>query len=165
MQCDSHAMVQNLQWSTLADMRQISRLVMMYHIQYDLIDISWSQYLIPPTSRTRGHASHFLYPQCSSSTSTYSNSFFPHTTCDWNALKSDPVTFVSLAALKTALRATHLHNLTPDQDVTFYLDWIYLHLLNLFSTRLCTTQAHPHSVIYPHTYDGQHFKFYWKEGN
>ena len=100
--CSVTAMVQNLQWSTLADRRRISRLVMMYRIRYDLIDISWPQYLIPSTSRTRGHASRFLCPQCSSS--TYSNSFFPRTTRDWNALESDPATSVSLATFKTVLR-------------------------------------------------------------
>ena len=100
--CSVTAMVQELQWSTLAARRCMSRLVMMYRIRYDLIDINWSQYLIPSTTRTRGHASRFLCPQCSSS--IYSNSFFPRTTRDWNALKSDPATSASLVAFKTALR-------------------------------------------------------------
>ena len=100
--CSVTAMVQDLQWSTLADRRHISRLVMMYCIPYDLIDISWFQYLIPLTSRTRGHASRFLCPQCSSS--IYFDSFFPCTTRDWNVLKSDPATSASLIAFKTAPR-------------------------------------------------------------
>ena len=40
--CSVTAMVQELQWSTLAARRCMSRLVMMYHIWYDLIDINWA---------------------------------------------------------------------------------------------------------------------------
>lgn len=95
-------MVQDLQWPSLASRRCMSRMEMMYRIRFDLIDITWSEYLTPLTSRTRGHASRFLYHHCSSN--IYSNSFFPRTIRDWNILESDPAASPSLDAFKTALR-------------------------------------------------------------
>jgi hypothetical protein len=100
------AMIENLQWSTLATRRQLSRLEMMYRIRFDLIDITWSKYMTPVTSNTRGHASRFQHLRCSSDPYLYS--FFPSTIRDWNRLASDPAASPSLDAFKTALRASML---------------------------------------------------------
>ena len=97
------AMVQDLQWPTLATRRLQSRLEMMYRIRFDLIDIRWSQYMTPLASITRGHGSRFEHPRCSST--TFANSYFPRTIRDWNSLSTDPAASCSLNAFKSALRA------------------------------------------------------------
>jgi hypothetical protein len=47
-------MLTSLEWQTLEQQRRISRLVMMYKIQHQLLDINRDLYLIPDDSRTRG---------------------------------------------------------------------------------------------------------------
>jgi hypothetical protein len=47
-------MLTSLEWQTLEQRRRISRLVMMYKIQHQLLDIDRDLYLIPGDSRTRG---------------------------------------------------------------------------------------------------------------
>ena len=79
------AMVQQLQWDTLAQRRLTSRLVMLYKISHDLIDIHAPSYLIPGDSRTRGT---LKYAQPTTGREVYNNSFFPRTIRDWNGLPS-----------------------------------------------------------------------------
>ena len=79
------AMVQQLQWDTLAQRRLTSRLVMLYKISHDLIDIHAPSYLTPGDSRTRGT---LKYAQPTTGREVYNNSFFPRTIRDWNGLPS-----------------------------------------------------------------------------
>ena len=48
-----------LKWPTLENRPLQTRLAMLYHIRFDLVDIQWSDYLTEAQSRTRGHQSRF----------------------------------------------------------------------------------------------------------
>ena len=97
-------MLDDLQWPTLAKRRQDSRLIMMYKIMNGLVDIDSSSKLELSQTSTRGHASRILQHQCSCS--AYSNSFFPRTARDWNALTIDPLQIHSLNTFKTCISTT-----------------------------------------------------------
>jgi hypothetical protein len=66
------SMLTSLEWQTLEQRRRISRLVMMYKIQHQLLDIDRDLYLIPGDSRTRGQHRFF---QERSNYDTLRNSF------------------------------------------------------------------------------------------
>jgi hypothetical protein len=71
----------SLEWQTLEQRRRISRLVMMYKIQHQLLDIDRDLYLIPGDSRTRGQHRFF---QERSNYDTLRNSF-QRTAREWDA--------------------------------------------------------------------------------
>ena len=98
------SMLQHLQWPTLQQRRLCSRLSMVYRIRSGLVDIPWNEFFTasPSISRTRGHGSRLLTLHCNSS--VYSNSFFPRTIKDWNALPFDPASCGSLESFKVGLR-------------------------------------------------------------
>ena len=56
------AMLTKLQWSSFASRRLQNRLIMLYRICFDLVDIDWQQYLCKSTSSTRGHGTRFSLP-------------------------------------------------------------------------------------------------------
>ncbi len=95
-------MIKELQWPSLQERRQQSRLVMMFKIHNDLVDITSSNHLKLSASKTRGHSSR--YTQIQSTTLVYGNSFFPRTIKDWNGLQKDPAEYTSLSTFKTAMR-------------------------------------------------------------
>ena len=99
------AMLNKLQWPSLADRRLHTRLIMLYRIRYNLVDIDWQQHLQESRSRTRGHGSRFTVPRCTSQ--VYASSFSPRTAKDWNNLPADPADSPSLEAFKSLLRVTH----------------------------------------------------------
>ena len=76
------SMLRDLEWEPLATRRRNSRLVMMYKINHDLIDIPAATYLTTGDARTRGKK----YRQPTTSRDVYKNSFFPRTIRDWNHL-------------------------------------------------------------------------------
>ena len=67
------AMLTKLQWPSLASRLLQNRLIMLYRICFDLVDIDWQQYLCKSTSSTRGHGTRFSLPK------------FPRTVKDWNS--------------------------------------------------------------------------------
>ena len=95
-------MISSLNWPSLQDRRLNSRLVMLYNIYYNLVDIDWKKYLTLHSSTTRGHSSRFFIPHTSSS--AYTSLFFPRTIRNWNNLPVDPAAYPSLDAFKSALR-------------------------------------------------------------
>ena len=95
-------MVSSLNWTSLEDRRRQSRIIMLYKIHHDLVDIKSKDYLTPYSSSTRGHSSKYHIPQ--SRSSVYSSSFFPRTIKEWNKLPFDPAEFSSLDAFKAVLR-------------------------------------------------------------
>ena len=99
-------MISSLNWPSLQDRRLNSRLVMMYKIYYNLVDIDWKKHLTLHSSTTRGHSSRFFIPHTSSS--AYTSSFFPRTIRNWNNLPVDPAAYPSLDAFKSALRVPGL---------------------------------------------------------
>ena len=100
------AMLTQLQWPSLACRRTQSRLVMMYRIRFDLVDIDWRQHLRQATSFTRGHGSRFITPKCTNQ--VHSQSFFPRTVKDWNNLPRDPADAPSLETFKVMLRERYM---------------------------------------------------------
>ena len=76
------SMLTSLEWQTLEQQRRISRLVMMYKIQHQLVDIDRDLYLRPGDSRTRGQHRFF---QERANYDTLRNSF-QRTAREWNHL-------------------------------------------------------------------------------
>ena len=99
--CSVTRMIQDLGWPTLEHRRRNSRLTMMYKIFNHQVDIASSSKCSLSQSVTRGHVSRIVQSQCSCV--AYSNSFFPHTTRDWNMLPIDPSTFHTIDAFKSYL--------------------------------------------------------------
>ena len=81
------SMLTSLEWQTLEQRRRISRLVMMYKIQHQLVDIDRDLYLRPGDSRTRGQHRFF---QERSNYDTLRNSF-QRTAREWNHLPDTTV--------------------------------------------------------------------------
>ena len=78
------AMRQDLGWDTLQQRRDQARLSMMYHINYEQVDIPADRYLTPLDNRTRGHNTWFR--QIPTSFSGLQHSFMPRTIVLWNRL-------------------------------------------------------------------------------
>ena len=97
-------MLTNLDWDTLQERRDLTRLSMMYRIVHGLVDIPAESYLKPSTSTTRGHNSRFR--QIRTSNSTYQQSFFPED--HWNQLPQTAVSQTTLEAFQNQL-ATHTY--------------------------------------------------------
>lgn len=95
------AMITALNWPSLQLRRVHSRLVMLYKIHNDLVDIQAIDYLTPLSTKTRGHKSRYTIPQTSSS--RYTSSFFLQTIRDWNNLPFDPASFTSIDTFKAVL--------------------------------------------------------------
>ena len=108
-------MISPLNWPSLQDRRLNCRLVMLYKIYYNLVDIDWKEYLTLHSSTTIGHSSRFIIPHTSSS--AYTSSFFPRTIRNWNNLPADPAAYPSLDAFKSALRDSGLKKLHSSQPV------------------------------------------------
>ena len=79
------AMIKSLKWTDLETRRTMVRLALMYKVNHNIVDIDWKPHLTRPIRNTRcTHPSTFTRP---STTSTrYSDSFFPWTAKHWNAL-------------------------------------------------------------------------------
>ena len=96
-------MVQELNLETLQKRRKTSRLVMMFKICHDLVDIERSTYLTPGDSRTRG-AMKFLQP--TATREVYNSSYFPRTIRDWNGIPSSVRTAKNIEAFRMLLTTT-----------------------------------------------------------
>jgi len=81
------AMMNQLEWITLEQRRLIARLVMMYGIQYGLIDVT-SDYTTKSHS-LRGHP--VTLQQIRTRVKPYEASFFPATVTPWNRLPASVV--------------------------------------------------------------------------
>ena len=80
-------MITNLGWSSLQQRRIEARLVIMYRITHDLVDIPAAQYLHPATfMHIRGHSQRYMLPFCR--TGVNRHSFFPAGIRLWNQLQS-----------------------------------------------------------------------------
>ena len=103
-------MMNILKWPSLQNHRLHSRLVMMYKIHNDLVDIKAEDYLTDHKAsrhyKLRGHKSR--YYRSYTDASAYSASFFLKTIGDWNNFPGDPAGYTSLDAFKSALRGLPL---------------------------------------------------------
>ena len=97
-------MIQNLEWPSLQQRRSDAKLVMMYRITYNLIDIPAAAYLHPSGLTTRGHSLRYFTPYCR--TDTYRYSFFQWGIRLWNQLPEHLVTVSTLECFKAGLTST-----------------------------------------------------------
>jgi hypothetical protein len=98
-------MLTSLEWHTLEQRRRISRLVMMYKIQHQLVDIDRDLYLRPGDSRTRGQ---HMFFQERSNYDTLRNSF-QRTAGEWNHLPDTPVGASSIEEFRANLQQQVSH--------------------------------------------------------
>ena len=92
-------MLRDLQWESLETRRLKSRLVMMFKIKHDLIDVPATSYLTSGDARTRGSS----YRQPTASRDVYKYSFFPRTIRDWNSLPEEVKGVTSIDGFKEQL--------------------------------------------------------------
>jgi hypothetical protein len=100
------SMLTSLEWQTLEQRRRISRLVMMYKIQHQLVDIDRDLHLRPGDSRTRGQHRFF---QERSNYDTLRNSFFQRTVREWNHLQDTTVWASSIEEFRANLQQQVSH--------------------------------------------------------
>ena len=100
------SMLTSLEWQTLEQRRRISRLVMMYKIQHQLMDIDRDLHLRPGDSRTRGQHRFF---QERSNYDTLRNSFFQRTVREWNHLPDTTVWASSIEEFRANLQQQVSH--------------------------------------------------------
>ena len=99
----SSDMIARLQWSSLQQRRQDSKMTMMYRIQNNLVDIPYTNILRPTAPSTRGHAHKLLVPYCR--TDVMKASFFPSSIRLWNQLPACIVTAPTLDTFRARLAA------------------------------------------------------------
>ena len=93
-------MVKDLEWESLQDRRQISRLCLLYKIQHGLVDIDKAAYLKPGDSRTRSHMGFY---QEHTRHEVYFNSFFPRTIREWNRLPASITSSATVDGFRASL--------------------------------------------------------------
>ena len=95
-------MIANLGWSSLQQRRTVARLVMMYRITHDLVDIPVAQYLHPATvMHIRSPSQRYMLPFCRFD--VYRHSFFPSGIRLWNQLPEHVATAQTLGSFKVGL--------------------------------------------------------------
>lgn len=101
------SMLSQLNWDTLQERRRIAKVIMLYRIVNNLIEIP-TTHLIPrgATVITRGHDIRFLVPF--SRTKGHQQSFFPSTIRLWNELPTRAVSAATLDGFKDSLQMTAL---------------------------------------------------------
>ena len=93
-------MIQSLAWESLHSRRVKMRIILLFKIIYDLIDIpAWQ--LNPSNARTRGHDMRLR--QIPAKQNYYRYSFLPQTIEYWNKLPSDVIKLRDLDTFKTSL--------------------------------------------------------------
>ena len=93
-------MLESLNWVSLASRRAEAKLVMLYRITNNLVDVTTSALTAAPT-RTRGNTHRYLQPLIR--IEAYKQSFFPTTMKSWNKCTQQLVTKQSLNSSSTIL--------------------------------------------------------------
>ena len=95
-------MLEHLKWPTLEHRRKLARLMMMYKLSNNIVNVDYGDCLIQPQQFSRNmHPKSFQTISCR--TNCRKESFLPRTIRDWNALPSTTVSAESLAEFKTLL--------------------------------------------------------------
>jgi len=95
-------MLDELKWPPLELRRKRARLILMYQIVNNRVDVPVDTILKKPTKSTRSQTTG-NYQQLTTKTDTYKYSFFPRTIKDWNALPPQLKDIPTVEAFKTAL--------------------------------------------------------------
>ena len=98
-------MIAKLSWPSLQQRRQDARLVMLYRIGHNLVDIPAAMFLHRTAPLTRGHSARYMLPFCR--TDVYRHSFFPSGIRMWNQLPDHVANAQSLDNFKTGLATLH----------------------------------------------------------
>ena len=94
-------MVQDLSWDSLEHRRYIARLLMIFKIHHQIVEVSGSTDILQLNdSRTRG--SH-RFKQTIGATSIFRDSFFPRTISDWNHLPTVVTNCTTMEAFRAGL--------------------------------------------------------------
>ena len=131
------AMLQDFKWPSLATRHRCSRLELMFCIRFGLIDIDWSNCLVPSTSSTRGHPSQFLCHHRKSD--VYLNSFLPRTTMILQL--SQPSMLPSKQHWGWSCPNYHLHHRFYSHHVYILLLWNFMWLSFFFSHHIWATRT------------------------
>jgi hypothetical protein len=120
-------MLTSLEWQTLEQQRRKSRLVMMYKIQHQLVDIDRDLYLRPGDSRTRGQHRFF---QERSNYDTLRNSF-QRTAREWNHLPDTTVGASSIEEFRANLQqqVSHANRISVNSFNCVIVKWLVVHSL------------------------------------
>ena len=97
--------LRELEWSPLDEERKTKRLVMMYKMMNNLVDIPISNYVTLNNRDTRGHNQKLIQPRHNKA--AYQYSFFPSTIADWNRLPAIVVNAPTLQIFKTEIKNFH----------------------------------------------------------
>ena len=96
------AMLNNLDWRSLAQRRADARLCLLYKIVYGLVTVPLPDY-IKPTNRVSRYCHSMTFRQLNTSTNYYKYSFFPLAIVQWNALPEAVVSLQDLDSFKVAV--------------------------------------------------------------
>ena len=105
-------MLQQLQWSTLAEQRKSSSLILLFKVKYQLIAVNPTHYLTPMVpSITRSYHPDKFQP-LPARLKLYENSFFPRTVTWWNDLSKDALAaslYEDVEVFKEAVQCSKLN--------------------------------------------------------
>ena len=97
-------MIDHLNWESLEQRRQKARVIMLYNIIHNEVDINPQSYL-KKQERTTRSAHPYQFQTYSPTTDYFKYSFFPQTVCIWNSLpNSMAVSGQSLDQFKTLIQ-------------------------------------------------------------
>ena len=102
-------MINQLGWETLQQRRAKIRLVTMYKIINNLVEIPHDQYLLPSTSSYQYQSLNFQRPFTPTNYVKYS--FFPRTIAQWNSLPLEIKASATLEDFKTAVSEVFIPDL------------------------------------------------------
>ncbi len=97
-------MLDQLNWTTLAQRRVVSRLCLVHKISHCLVAIPSLPYL-PPLQYASRHCHRFSYTRYSPKSDVFKYSFFPSTIVQWNALPEVLVVLPTADAFRAALQS------------------------------------------------------------
>ena len=96
------SLIQNLGWTDLKTRQKKSRLLCMYKILNELVEIPINDHLIPADRRTCGGHNQ-AYKHIRSNTTLRQNSFWHRTIPDWNSLPAAAIESKTVATFKSQL--------------------------------------------------------------
>ena len=95
-------MLKQLDWETLELRRKKARLIMLYKMHCNLVEMAQQKYL-EPTGCSSRHMHKFSYKVPASKTNYHLYSFFPNTIRDWNSLPLNVVEARSINSFRAQL--------------------------------------------------------------
>ena len=95
--------ISNLNWETLEDRRNKSRLCMFYKMTHNQAAIPYQLYIQRSTYLSSRHSNSMKFLPLSCNKNSYKQSFFPNTIPQWNCLSSETIDSPSLSTFKSLI--------------------------------------------------------------